>query len=53
LSLAPPQAPPPDISVGDRLSAGLLGFLNGHAPLPALGNLIEGLATGQRVDRRS
>lgn len=52
LSLAPPRAPPPDISVGDRLSAGLLGFLNGRAPPPALGNLIEGLATGRRSDQQ-
>jgi hypothetical protein len=51
LSLAPPAAPQ-DIGIGDRLSAGLLGFLNGHAPLPALGNLIEGIATGRRADRR-
>jgi hypothetical protein len=50
LSPASPQAQTPDL--GDRLSNGLLGFLNGRAPLPALGDLIEALATGQRADRR-
>jgi len=36
--------------LGDRLSAGLLGFANSNAPLPAIANLINGLATGQRSD---
>lgn len=55
---APPPAPvhaapvPLDNSpgFGDRLNAGFMGFANSGAPLPALANLISGLATGQRSD---
>jgi len=57
-SQLPPQAQPtqgqmqmpPPIGVGDRLSAGLHGFANSGAPLPAISNLISGLMTGQRSD---
>jgi hypothetical protein len=37
-------------SIGDRLNAGLMGFANSRAPIPAVANLISGLATGQRSD---
>jgi len=33
--------------LGDRLMAGFQGFANGGAPLPALANLVNGLATGR------
>jgi hypothetical protein len=36
--------------LGDRLSAGLLGFAHSGGALPAIANLISGLATGQRSD---
>ncbi len=46
------QAPQkPEAGLGDRLSAGFQGFANGGAPLPALANLIGGIATGQRQDK--
>ncbi len=35
---------------GDRLNAGLMGFANAGGPLPAIANLISGMATGQRQD---
>lgn len=38
----------PDI--GDRLSAGFQGFANSDGLLPAISNLVSGLATGQRGD---
>lgn len=47
---APQQPQQPSFGLGDRLSAGLTGFANSSAPLPALSNLISGLATGQRSD---
>jgi hypothetical protein len=34
----------------DRLRAGLLGFANANGPIPAIVNLVTGLATGQRID---
>lgn len=37
---------------GDRLSAGFQGFANSGALLPAVSNLLSGLATGQRSDPR-
>lgn len=37
-------------SLGDRLGAGLMGFAQSEAPLPAFGNLISGLITGKRAD---
>ena len=46
-AMPPPQEP----GIGDRLGAGLMGFANGSAPLPAIANLIGGLATGQRQDQ--
>jgi hypothetical protein len=50
-----PQSSGPDAGgtlggIGDRLSAGAMGFLNGGALFPAIGNLIQGLATGKRTD---
>jgi hypothetical protein len=36
--------------IGDRLGAGLLGFAHSGGAIPALANLISGLATGQRSD---
>src|SRR5262245_53080759 len=36
--------------IGDRLNAGLMGFAHGGALLPAIANLVSGLATGQRAD---
>jgi hypothetical protein len=48
-SLAPSQGSP---GVGDRLMAALMGFTHGGAPIPAIGNLIGGLITGQRQDPR-
>jgi len=36
--------------IGDRLNAGLMGFAHSGGPLPALANLIGGIATGQRQD---
>ncbi len=35
---------------GDRLYAGLMGFTQAKSPMGALGNLIGGIATGQRQD---
>jgi hypothetical protein len=43
------QGPP---GIADRLNAGLMGFANGGAPIPAIANLISGLATGERSDRQ-
>jgi len=45
---APPGGQSP--SIGDRLGAGLMGFTQAGSPMSALGNLIGGLATGQRQD---
>ena len=45
---APQQSAGPGF--GDRMLAGLLGFGNSEAPIPAIANLIGGLATGQRTD---
>lgn len=45
-----PLAPPGNAGMGDRLNAGFQGFANSHGLLPALGNLISGVATGQRND---
>lgn len=45
-----PLAPASEPGVGDRLNAGLQGFVNSGGPLPAIGNLISGLMTGQRND---
>jgi hypothetical protein len=36
--------------IGDRLSAGLNGLANSDGFLPAISNLVSGLATGQRND---
>ena len=36
--------------IGDRLMAGIQGFANSSGPMPALANLFNGLATGQRSD---
>ncbi len=58
---APPSpAPPPQPSpvqeaasgpgLGNRFSAGAQGFFNAHSPMGAIGNLIGGMATGQRQD---
>ena len=47
-SLAAPATEPAGIA--DRLQAGLLGFAHSGGPLPAIANLISGLATGQRSD---
>ncbi len=51
--LPPQQAPVQDSGgpgFGDRLMAGLGGFTNAGGPLQAIGNLVTGLATGQRMD---
>lgn len=45
-----PMAQPQSPGFGDRLNAGLMGFANSGAPIPALANLISGLVTGQRSD---
>jgi hypothetical protein len=51
LQAAPSAAQAPaEIGFGDRLLAGLLSFGNSGAPIPAIANLIGGLATGQRTD---
>lgn len=57
---APQQQPPQMPAVlggqnegagfGDRLMAGLGGFANSEGILPAISNLISGVATGQRTD---
>lgn len=48
----PPQfqgaAAEPDFA--SRLGAGFMGFANAKSPMQALGNLVGGLATGQRSD---
>jgi hypothetical protein len=43
---SPAQSP----DVGDRLMAGFQGFANSASPMQALGNLVGGLSTGQRMD---
>lgn len=48
--LNPMQQAPSGPSIGDRLMAGFQGFVNSGGPLPALGNLVSGLVTGQRSD---
>lgn len=47
MAQAPQDAGP---GIGDRLSAGFQGFAHGGGLLPALGNLVGGLSTGQRQD---
>lgn len=39
--------------LGDRLLAGFTGFANGGAPLPALANLVNGLATGKTPENQT
>jgi hypothetical protein len=39
-------------NIGNRILAGMLGFTNSTAPIEAVGNLIGGVATGQRTDPR-
>ncbi len=39
--------------LGDRLMAGFTGFANGGAPLPALANLVNGLATGRTPENQT
>ena len=39
--------------LGDRLMAGFQGFANGGAPLPALANLVNGLATGRTPENQT
>jgi hypothetical protein len=60
----PPQAqpaqqmPPPQMAqqmpqgpgIGDRMMAGFQGLANAGSPMQALGNLVGGIATGQRSD---
>ncbi len=49
--LAPSQANAQEgPGVGDRLMAGFQGFANSQSPMQALGNLVGGLASGQRSD---
>ncbi len=43
-------SPQQEPGFGDRMLAGILGFGNSGAPIPAIANLIGGLATGQRTD---
>jgi hypothetical protein len=53
LPQVPAQAPMQESAgpgFGDRLLAGIGGFTNAGGPLQALGNLVTGLATGQRMD---
>ena len=49
-----PAPSPAEASPGflDRLGAGLGGFAGANGPLDAIGNLVGGLATGQRQDSR-
>lgn len=49
---APPAAPQQSTfgGIGDSLSAGFQGMANAKNPMQALGNLVGGLATGQRMD---
>lgn len=44
------QAPQGGAGFGDRLQAGGAGFFNSASPMQAIGNLIGGIATGQRQD---
>jgi hypothetical protein len=48
----PPQQLPSALQspAGGNIGAGLMGLLNAGSPLQGLGNLISGLATGQRTD---
>lgn len=50
LNAASTPRPASGPGIGDRLMAGFQGFVNSGAPLPALGNLVSGLVTGQRSD---
>lgn len=56
---AQPQAAEPNFlqqaasGLGDRLLAGFSGFANGGAPLPALANLVTGLATGKTPENQT
>lgn len=56
---AHPQAAEPNFlqqaasGLGDRLLAGFSGFANGGAPLPALANLVTGLATGKTPENQT
>lgn len=45
-----PQSAPVAPGMGDRLLSGVLGFANSGGLIPSIGNLIGGLATGQRTD---
>ena len=45
-----PQTVPQALGIGDRLNAGFQGFANAGSPMEALGNLVGGLGTGQRMD---
>lgn len=56
--VAPQQAEPNFLQqaasgLGDRLMAGFTGFANGGAPLPALANLVNGLATGRTPENQT
>jgi hypothetical protein len=46
----PQGMPAPALGIGDRLNAGLMGFANSRGLLPAIGNLVSGVTTGQRSD---
>jgi hypothetical protein len=48
--LAPQMQQPQQPGFGDRLSAGFQGFVNAGSPMQAIGNLVGGLATGERSD---
>lgn len=47
-AINPSASPMPDFA--DRLGAGFMGFTNSRSPMQAIGNLVSGLATGQRSD---
>jgi hypothetical protein len=53
-SAAPASSPSPGsgsgAGIGDRLLAALMGFTHGGGALPAIGNLVGGLVTGERQD---
>lgn len=42
--------PQGEVGIGDRIQAAGAGFFNAGSPMQAIGNLIGGLATGQRQD---
>lgn len=44
------QPQPAASAIGDRLSSAFQGFVNSGSPMQAIGNLVGGLATGQRTD---